>query len=111
KRGVELFNRPLDCQIDRLGLMRNGDRLLPLGPSFDLTALVLAASLVAVLIGDMHNDAGHLFIKALQLAADTGTYPLCQPRTAFNVIIAMNLNLHKLSLFILIRKPAVLIAV
>jgi hypothetical protein len=47
----------------------------------------------------VHNDSGQVLFEPVKLAVNAVTYPLCEPGTAFDVVIAMNLDLHKLSFF------------
>ncbi len=92
---VEFFHGPLYGLLKGFGLVGNGERLQPFGPGLDLAALVLCASLLAIIVVQMNDDTGQLIVEAFQLAGNTGTHPFNQAGTTFNVVIAVNLDLHK----------------
>src|SRR5690606_6398047 len=64
-------------------------------PRFDLAALVLRACLDSVFVIEVHDNAGDFIIETVELVGDAGAYPLYEPGTSFNVVIAVDLNLHK----------------
>ena len=54
----------------------------------------MRAGLVAVFIADMDFHASQVFIVVFERAFNGGTNPLLQSDTAFDVIIAIDLDLH-----------------
>jgi hypothetical protein len=72
---------------------------MPFGSSFDQAAFVICAGLAAIVIVQVNNDAGQILFKTLQLASGSGADPVYESGAAFNVVIAVNLDLHKRSFF------------
>ena len=68
-------------------------RLMPFGPRFDLATLVVVSGLGAVLVADMHFNAGQEVIKTLQALAYGGLDPGLKTGAALDVV-AVDVNLH-----------------
>src|SRR5690606_25276808 len=95
---THLLGSTIDCHTHCFGPVRHGNRLMPLGPCFDLAALVVTTGLVRVLIADMDHHPGQQLVEVFEPVHHFGTDPLLKSSTTFNLIGA-NLNLHGASSF------------
>ncbi|RML85137.1 hypothetical protein APX70_03030, partial [Pseudomonas syringae pv. maculicola] len=91
---IKLHGCAVHRLIDRIGLVGNRNGLVSFWPGFHLAFDVMRAGLVAVFIADMDFHASQVFIVVFERAFNGGTNPLLQSDTAFDVIIAIDLDLH-----------------
>ncbi|MBP1144870.1 hypothetical protein JOE33_001793 [Pseudomonas sp. PvP027] len=91
---IEFYSSAIHSLIYRISLVGNRNGLVSFGASFHLALDVVRARLVAVLVADVDFHAGQVFIVMFERAFNGGTNPLLQSDTAFDVIIAIDLDLH-----------------
>ncbi|SPO57429.1 protein of unknown function [Pseudomonas sp. JV551A1] len=94
QRVIELGGGTIDRLVQRSGGVGHGNRLVAFGASLHLAAFVMRSGLGAVLVAQVNLDAGEVvfvtFQRVLQCAAD----PLVEPGVAFEMVAAVDLDLH-----------------
>jgi hypothetical protein len=94
QRMIKLHGGAIDSLIQRIGFMGNGHRLMTFGAGLHLTLDVVGAGLVAGLIVNVHFHPSQVFIVVFERAFNGCTNPFFQSDAAFDVIIAIDLDLH-----------------
>ena len=95
---VELDCGAIDRLLQRIGFMAHGNWLMALWPCFQAATQIVRAGLVAVLVSQVDLYTGQVFFVAFERALNGSTYPLLQSDAAFNMVIAIDLDLHSSSL-------------
>src|SRR5471032_562871 len=98
QRMLKLGGCAINCLFQGVGLVQYRQWLMALWPCFQSAAQIVGTRLVAILVFQVDLDAGQVFFVTFERALNGSTYPLLQSDAAFNMVIAIDLDLHSSSL-------------
>src|SRR5690606_13261211 len=91
---VHFLGGSVDRQLQRLGLVRDRQRLMALGPCLDLATLVGGTGLLRVLVTDVDFHPHQEILETPEPLLYRGADPFVKLGTAFDMV-ASHLDLHR----------------